>query len=385
MKVDQSTTHLKIGIDARLYGPGHAGIGRYIQKLIEGLAAIDGKNEYFIFLDRAGFAVFEVPGANFKKVLADYPVYSVKEQLQLPYLLAKYKLDLVHFPHFNVPWFYRRPFVVTIHDLIISHYPDSRATTLPLVLYRLKLFFYRLTVKSAAKRAATIITVSQFSKDDIVNSLKIRPEKINITYEGYDPPLDRSSDCRQVLERFNLNHNYLLYVGSAYPHKNLDNLLHAFRYLIQDHDQLQLVLVGKETFFYQKLKQQIDDSGLTGRVILTGFVDDNDLACLYAGAEAYVFPSLIEGFGLPPLEAQSYDLPVVSSNATCLPEILGQSALFFDPNDPYEITQKIKTVLHDHLLREDLIRRGRENLKRYSWSVLARNTLNIYRQIFKGN
>ena len=94
---------------------------------------------------------------------------------------------------------------------------------------------------------------------------------------------------------------------------------------------------------------------------------------------------MIEGFGLPPLEAQSYDLPVVSSNATCLPEILGQSALFFDPNDPYEITQKIKNVLHDHLLREDLIRRGRENLKRYSWSVLARNTLNIYRQIFKGN
>lgn len=383
MKDNKTVNNLKIGIDARLYGPGHAGIGRYIQKLIEGLAEIDKENQYVIFLDRNGFADFNPPQDNFQKVLVDYPVYSIKEQLWLPFLLARHKLDLMHFPHFNVPWLYRRLFVVTIHDLIISHYPDSRATTLPLPVYRLKLLFYRLIVKSAAKRSAAIITVSQFSKDDISQSLKIKPEKIVVTYEGYDRPLGQNDSCADVLRRLGLLDDYLLYVGSAYPHKNLDNLLTAFKYLIQDDGRLKLVLVGKDTFFYQKLKQRIEHNGLGQRVVLTGFISDGDLACLYRGAKAYVFPSLIEGFGLPPLEAQSYGLPVVSSSATCLPEILGNSAIFFDPNDPYEITQKIKSVLHDNLLREDLIKRGRKNLERYSWSVLARKTFNIYRRILR--
>ncbi len=373
-----SDSALRIGIDARLYGPKNGGIGRYIQKLLENLGRLDSRNTYVVFLNEGDFDDFVLPGENFIKVAVDCRAYSFKEQIVFPFHLNKYHLDLVHFPHFNVPLLYRKKFIVTIHDLIISHYPDSRATTLNPIFYRLKLFFYRRIVKSTAKRANEIITVSQFSKKDIVDLLAVTQDKVKVIYEGYDLPLPPEENSREILEKYRLTSDYLLYVGSAYPHKNLGNLLIAFHYLIQEKKSLQLVLAGKDSFFYDRLKEQIEKNGLAGRVVLTGFVSDRELAGLYRQAALYVFPSLIEGFGLPPLEAQSYDLPVASSNATCLPEILGDSAVFFDPSDPYEMTQKIKLALNDNSLRQDLIKRGRENLKKYSWQDLTKKTLDIY-------
>jgi len=165
---------------------------------------------------------------------------------------------------------------------------------------------------------------------------------------------------------------YLLYVGNAYPHKNLENLILAFRKIKQDNFDLQLVLVGGDDYFYKKLKKNNND------VIFTGFIKDEDLNVLYNNAALYVFPSLYEGFGLPPLEAMKRGVPVASSNATCLPEVLGDAAIYFNPLDVDDMAEKIKKALLDEGLRKNLIQKGFEQIKKYSWQKMARETLEVY-------
>ncbi|MBI5766057.1 glycosyltransferase family 4 protein [Candidatus Falkowbacteria bacterium] len=379
---------MKIGIDARLYGAKHGGIGRYAQKLIEHLEKIDlpaealaqagTENQYFIFLQKNNFSEYQPRNKNFSKVLADFRAYGWREQILFPKLLNKHNLDFVHFTHFNAPIFYHKKFIVTIHDLIISHYPDSRATTLNPFLYKIKLFFYNIVINHAAKGAEKIIAVSEYTKNDIIKFLKVAPEKISVTYEGFDLPKDIDRDCQNIIQHFGINGEYILYVGSAYPHKNLEKLLMAFKKIVEAKNDLKLVLVGKKNYFYERLEQEIKKLNLQNNVILAGYCDDNQLACLYKNAKAYVFPSLIEGFGLPPLEAQSYGVPVASSNAACLPEILGDSVLYFDPKNINDMAEKISQIINDENLRNDLINKGFENLKKYSWENCAKETLDLY-------
>lgn len=369
---------MKIGIDARLYGTKHRGIGRYSQKLIENLEKIDQKNQYVVFLSKDNFFDFKPQNKNFKKVLVDSRVYSWQEQILFPLMLKKYKFDFIHFFHFNVPFFYRQRFIVTIHDLIISHYPSSRATTLNPLLYKIKLFFYQLIVKSTVRRAQKIIAISEFTKNDIVRLLKADDKKIQVIYEGIGTLKETTADCQMVLDNLSIKNKYLLYVGSAYPHKNLSKLLFVLAEMIKSRPDLKLVLVGEINYFYKQIKNEIKNLDLELNVILTDYINDDKLVCLYKKAEAYVFPSLIEGFGLPPLEAQNYNLPVISSNSSCLPEILGQSAIYFNPEDSIEMLEKINLLLDDEKLRQELIIKGRENIKKYSWQKCAEETLDIY-------
>ncbi|MEK7653131.1 MAG: glycosyltransferase family 1 protein [Patescibacteria group bacterium] len=370
---------MTIGIDARLYGTRHRGIGRYIEKLIENLEKIDSENQYVVFLQKSNFNEYQPKNPNFKRELADFRAYSIKEQVIFPRILKKHQFNLVHFPHFNVPIFYRGKFVVTIHDLIISHYPDSRATTLPFWLYQIKLFFYRLILNSAAKKANKIIAVSGYTKEDIVNLLHVGQEQVVVTYEGVGIPAVRNENCAEALNNLGILGDYLLYVGSAYPHKNLEKLISAFK-IVETHchaslpNNLKLVLAGRIDLFYERLKNNINDKN----IIFTGELKDEQLFCLYKNAKAYVFPSLMEGFGLPPLEAQSQGCPVISANSSCLPEILGDSAVYFDPGDIYEMAIKIESVLDDKILRDDLIEKGYENVKKYLWEDCAKKTLVIY-------
>ncbi|HLD28071.1 MAG TPA: glycosyltransferase family 1 protein [Patescibacteria group bacterium] len=371
----------KIGIDARLFGTKHRGIGRYTQNLIESLEKIDRQNDYVVFMSCDNFDDYQPKHQNFKKVVADFKAYSWQEQLLFPRLIKKYKLDLIHFTHFNVPLLFKKRFIVTIHDLIITHHPDSRATTLSPILYKIKLFFYGLIIKSTAKRADKIITVSQYSKKDIIHTLGASADKIFVTYEGIDAQIAIKENYESILSKFNLTqNNYLLYIGSAYPHKNLERLISAFDQIIKSRDDLKLVLVGKKDFFYTGLEKYIKEKyqALSERIVITDYLSDHDLSGLYQGASCYVFPSLIEGFGLPPLEAQKAGLAVVSSNTTCLPEILSGGAIYFDPNNSVDIADKIKIILSDDNLRQDLIKRGYENADKYSWEKCAQETLGLY-------
>jgi len=371
---------MRIGIDARLYGTKHGGIGRYSENLIKQLEKIDDNNQYFIFLSKDNFDNYQPQSKNFTKVLADFKVYGLKEQLLFPVLLKKYNLDLVHFTHFNAPIFYSGKFIVTIHDLIISHYPASRATTLNPIIYRIKLFFYQLIIKIVAKRAKKIITVSEYTKKDIIQLLKINESKITVTYEGVDLPIDTKIDCAKLKSDLGITKDFLLYVGSAYPHKNLENLISALEICLKQNPNLQLVLVGSKNYFYQRLEKIITEKKLSESVLVTGYLSDEELSCLYQTAKLYVFPSLIEGFGLPPLEAQSYGLPVLSSSATCLPEILGDSALYFDPENITELSQLILTTIDNEPLILKLRQLGLTNIGSYSWLKCAQETLKQYQK-----
>lgn len=374
---------MRIGIDARLYGTKNGGIGRYTEELIRNLEQIDQNNEYYIFLAGDNFDDFQPANPKFHKVSADFKVYGVFEQLLYPFLLNKYKLDLVHFPHFNVPLMYSKRFIVTIHDLIISHYPSSRSTTLHPLLYKAKLGAYNLLIEKVAKKAYKILTVSNYTKQDIVKFLKASPEQIIVVYNGVDLPEANAGDnCERILQEFGISGKYLLYVGSAYPHKNLEKLVEAFSEIKKDYPQLQLVLGGKNNFFYERLKQSIETAEnlavIKDSIIFTDYLSDEKLACLYKKAELYVFPSLIEGFGIPPLEAQTYGVPVVSSNATCLPEILADSALYFDPNNTADMGEKISLALASSDVRDELIKKGAQNIKKYSWRKMATEIHDLY-------
>ncbi|MFA5021287.1 MAG: glycosyltransferase family 1 protein [Patescibacteria group bacterium] len=369
---------MRIGIDARLYGTKHGGIGRYTAELIKNLEKIDAANDYYVFLAKNNWDEYAPQNPRFKKVSADFKVYGIFEQLLYPALLYHYNLDLVHFTHFNVPMLYAKKFIVTIHDLIISHYPSSRATNLHPLIYRIKLFFYDFIVKSAARRAKQVIAVSQFTKDDIVRLLKIPAEKIAVVYEGADLPMVPAGDCSIILSKLGVGDDYIMYVGSAYPHKNLEKLIEAFGEALKTRPALQLILVGKSNLFYSRLRESVAEKAFAKQIIFTGYLPDEAIVCLYKSAKLYVFPSLIEGFGLPPLEAQTYDLPVASSDRTCLPEILGESALYFDPNNTWDMAAKIESGLSDEGLRRKLSAKGLENVKKYSWRKMGEEISEIY-------
>lgn len=365
----------RIGIDARFYGPLGKGLGRYTQEVVDNIIKLDPDNEYVIFLRRENFNDFQADGARVKKILADIRWYSLAEQLIFPLYVLRERLDLMHFPHFNAPVFCPVKFVVTIHDLILIKFPTSRATTLGPLVYKVKNLAYKLVIYLAVKRAKKILAVSEFTKHDIIRQFKVKPEKIAVTYEGaaelLKTPFNKGGRGAFI------SRPYLLYVGNAYPHKNLDGLIRVFAKINKSLPDLKLVLVGKEDYFYSRLKQLAKN--FSNNIIFPGYVPDRELAGLYQNALVYVFPSFYEGFGLPPLEAMARGLAVVSSNKTCLPEILGSAALYFNPDDEADMKNKIEQVMADEKLRAELINRGYERVKKYSWRDCAEKTLAVYK------
>ncbi|MCX6765964.1 MAG: glycosyltransferase family 1 protein [Candidatus Moranbacteria bacterium] len=372
---------MRIGIDARFYGSVGKGLGRYTQKLIENLEIIDQENRYFIFLRKENFKEYQPKNKNFQKILADYHWYTFSEQINMPRILKRYDLDIVHFPHFNVPLLFRKKFIITIHDLILLNFPTIRGTTLNPLFYWLKFLAYKIVIRSAIKRAKKIIAVSQFTKYDIFKNYRVPEEKIAVTYEACD---SRSSvanpDGKQAPRDYGIMKPYILYVGNAYPHKNLEALVLAFKKLNKEEKNLQLVLVGKEDYFYRRLKDFVRKREINN-VVFAGFVPDNGLDIVYRNAELYIFPSLYEGFGLPPLEAMARGVPVVSSDHPCMKEVLGNSAYYFDAREPDNIARAIKTLFSSQSLREELMKKGSEQIKKYSWKKMAEETLQIYQSV----
>lgn len=379
---------MRIGIDARFYGSIGKGLGRYTQKLIENLEKIDQENDYFVFLRQENFEEYEPQHKNFHKVLADYRWYTVSEQIEMPKLLNRFRLDLVHFPHFNVPLLYRKNFVVTIHDLILIHFPTLRGTTLNPFLYWLKFAAYKLTIGSAIRRAQKIIAVSDFTRQDILNHYRVDPRKVVRTYEACDDFCNIShSDEIQVVKKYGLPVDecgiikpYLLYVGNPYPHKNLERLVFAFQKLQKNFADLHLILVGKDDYFYNRLANVVEQNEISN-VIFAGYVPDCDLDIVYKKSKLYVFPSLYEGFGIPPLEAMAKGIPVASSDHDCMREILEDSAFYFDAHDIEKIAQAVGRLLMDEELQQNLIKKGYQQIQKYSWKKMAEETLEIYKNL----
>ena len=377
---------MRIGIDARFFGPKQKGLGRYSQKLIENLEKIieDDENEYYIFLRKENFNFFNPQNKKFKKILAEYPWYGFKEQFIFPLTIKKYKIDLMHFCHFNVPIFYRKKFLVTIHDLILFHFPTIRNTTKNRIWYFFKMLMYHLVIRSAVKRAHKIIAISEFTKNDIINELEISQEKIVVIKEGFtlNSKKEQIDDFQTISKKYDIIKPFILYVGNAYPHKNLERLCEAFSVVNQRIPDLKLVIVGGGDYFFDRLKEFVVKKQFRN-IIFTGLIPDSELDILYKEAELFVFPSLYEGFGLPPLEAIARNTVVASSDRTSMPEVLGDGAQYFNPEDVNSINQSIIRILESEEKKIELIRKSRSRLQFFSWNKMAEETLSVYKKVLE--
>lgn len=368
---------MKIGIDARMYGKISRGIGRYIEELIKNLEQLDTQNQYYIFLHSKNFHEYQPQNKNFKKVLAPWRWYTLAEQIKFPKLLLKYNLDLVHFPHFNVPYIYKKPFVVTIHDLILYKDSQKRATTLGPVKYFLKKQLYKKIISHAIFGSKKIIAISNHTKNDLIETFHVSSQKISTIYNGLSTFKPQNQNDKSIILGYNIDNPYILYVGSAYPHKNLEQLIKVF-VQIRKTKKWDLVLVGKIDFFYKRLQRFAKEQQISQHVKFLGYVPDEKMPALYNNCLTYVFPSRYEGFGLPGLEAMANNSAVVSSNTSSLPEIFGNAAIYFDPNSKQDIKNKILQVATNKKLKQQLIFNGQKRIKQFDWNKTAQQTLEIY-------
>jgi len=374
----------KILFDGRFLSLSHAGIGRYSCELLKHLLPLD-EDQKFILLIRRGATLDPdlLKAMNERKnpvevIETDIGHYSIKEQTSLPALIRSLHPCLVHFPHFSHPILYRGDFVVTIHDLTLSQFAERGNS--------LKRRGYYYVIKNAAKKSRRVLTVSQFVNDQLVEEFDLPKDKVVTTYNAIDDKFKKITNPRVLkrVEKYGLSKPYILSVGQWRSHKNLPALIEAFALIVKQQawkDKIELVFVGREDQKYPDLKNKINELKLNKYVKFTGFVSDEDLPIIYNGATVFAFPSFSEGFGLPGLEAQACGIPLVSSNRTCMPEIYGKGALYFNPSNIVDISQKILEVLEDRELRDGLIRSGLENAKKYTWSKTAQKTLEVYREI----
>ena len=369
----------RIGIDMRMAGDGF-GLGRYIVELAKALLKRKSEFEYVLFFDKnfneSTFRTFQKFHNQNKLVNAKY--YTLEEQIKMPGILRKEKLDLVHFPNFNTPILYTGKFVVTIHDLIHHRFPGKKRRNF---LHRLS---YRYIIKQAVRNADKIIAVSQSTKDDIINLLDVESKKIEVVHEGIADNFTGEVDIARrtaTLQKYNITKPYILAVSEWRRYKNLDFLIRAF---LGSGDEIlekyNLVVCGKIDPNYPEVGRTLDQAN-KDRVIAVGKVPEQDLVDLYSGARCFVSPSLVEGFGLTYLEAQGNQLPILASDIPVANEILGNSAFFFNPRDIKDLISKLNRLLSNEDLRADLIAKGRVNLQRFSWEITARQTEEIYRNI----
>lgn len=369
---------MRIGIDARLYY--QTGVGRYIRNLIGELSKIPSDFEFYIYLRKKEFDEFKSPSSQFIKKLVDLPWHGVKEQIVIPSILRKDKIDVAHFPYFNVPVFYNRPYLLTIHDLILDHFNSGRASTLPYPLYRLKRFGYQISLSQGIRNASRITTISETTKKEVIEHYSVLPSKIEVTYDALDKNF-KTLVLSQKNVRPIFSSPYILYVGNAYPHKNLEKLLEAFQ-LLSSGQKIKLVLAGDDPFFYPRLSRVAAKLSLQDRVIFYGFANDTQLLSLYKYAKLLVFPSLMEGFGLPTFEALSCDILPVVSDIPVFREIWKDDLLYFDPEKKESIIRALHNALNlGGAEYKNKVSKAKKNIDRFSFASTAEKTLKIYQQI----
>ena len=354
---------MRIGIDTRLQN--ETGVGRYIRNLITYLPQLDTKNEY----------VFINP---------DIKWHTLEEQIKMPAVLNAYNLDLVHIPYFNVPVFYTKPFVVTIHDLIVNEYRTGQASTQNVLVYGLKRIGYQYSINHAVQKSCAIIVPSHATKDKLIELYpRVHRNKICVTYEGVDLKSANGkpseSEGKQLTANSRITNNkFFLYVGNAYPHKNVETLLKAFAQL--NNPEIQLVIVGKKNYFTDRLTHSIKELDIADRIIFPGEIPDAELAWLYKHAQALVLPSLMEGFGLPALEAMQFRASVIASDIPVFHEICQQSAFYFNPFNVDQLTALVKYITSS-AKKSDMQKKkdfGEKRAREFSWKKMVNETIKIY-------
>lgn len=374
---------MKIGIDCRLWGQP-VGVGRYVRNLVSNLVHLDKKNEYILFAKFQDQNEIESVIHNTKFIIrkADISWHGLREQIELPKILNTHDLDLMHFPYFSIPFFYYKPFIVTVHDLIINRFNTGRASTLPYPLYLIKRLGYHAVLSNAVYRAKKIIVPSSAVKTDLLKTYSnINPDKVEVTYEGGFEDNLKSSILNL---KSKIEGEYFIRVGNYYPHKNVENLLFAFKMLINDYKtrNTKLVLVGRKDFFFKRIENLVSKLDLKENVIFLDNVSDEELTGLYRNAIATVVPSFMEGFSLTSVEALSVGSIVLASDIPVHREVCNGSAIYFNSNDPDEIRKRMEEVFKlSQASRDKLVREGKKRATQFSWKKMAFQTLKIYDSI----
>jgi glycosyltransferase involved in cell wall biosynthesis len=356
----------RIVIDARESGTS---TGRYIDKLVEYLHKLEPEHEIIVLTKSHRVQHLSSIAPRFRILRCDIKEFSFDEQLGLRRQIKSLEPDLVHFGKTEQPIFYRGKVITTVHDLTTARYENPAKVW---IVYKVKQWIYRGVIWIVAHKSKRILVPSKFVKKDLARYTKIRLSKIIVTYEA----ADKIQGTTAAVPGLSF-HNFIMYVGRPQPHKNLKRLMEAFSILRQSRPELKLALAGKKDTLYNDLEKWAKKEHIEG-LVFTDFVTDPQLRWLYENTAAYIFPSLSEGFGLPALEAMMHGAPVVSSNATCLPEIYGDAAAYFDPKRVADIAGKIGLVIDNPARSRTLISRGYQQARAYSWKRMAEQTLEAY-------
>lgn len=368
---------MKIAFDLRrIKNPG---IGRYMKCLVEAILKQEPQHDYLLILPPGAEGMIQAGSSSAKTITPKLKYYSIREQIQLPRILHDYKVDLLHAPHFMLPLVRPCPSVVTIHDVIgLTWKEDLRS--------RIGRVYYRWMISAAVRLADRIITDSKFSRDDIVRCLGVDREKVKVVYPGICPDFQQISDNVQlenIRTKYRIEDDYIVYAGIYKPRKNHAALLRAFRTFLSNERHATLVLVGPLNEGEQELRRLANELGISKKVIFTGYVSDSELEALYSGARVYACPSLYEGFGFTVLEAMACGTAVVCSGETSLPEVAGDAALYANPRNAEEFARALHDVFTNGSLRATLIEKGRKNLRRFSWTNTAKETLRVYQDALR--
>lgn len=371
---------MTIGIDIRMIGNQHGGIGRYILQLVTRLTALGVGHKFILFyhpgsIQQADWELLRVKPA-VHMVAAPYRHYSVAEQVRLPKLLGKYSLDIMFFPNFNVPVMYKGPFVVTIHDVIHHKIGGVKKS------HWLHFQAYKKVIQHAASSSQGIITVSEHSKKEIAETLHVSPQKISVTYEGSFLRGDIPEQMlQQVKQSFRLAKPYFMFVGVLQRNKNIIQLARGFDAFLKKYRlEMDLVIVGKADPHYPDIKHHALDIQHSDHVVFTGYVDDHALSALYKGAHAFVTASKYEGFGLPGVEAMHFGLPLAVSNIPVFNEIYDNAAVYFDPDNTDDIAEKLALVASDPQFYAQQQQKSLQRSLVYDWERTAQETLALLTQ-----
>ncbi len=365
---------MRIAIDAHTVGTQLAGNVTYITSMIEALAEIDRTNEYTLYVTRPdAFELYENRWPNFavRRILHQTRVFrilfSFNTQLRL------HPAD-IFFVQFNAPPFAPCKVVTAIHDLSYEHLPET--------FTRLARARMQLTIRRTAKNSAHIVTCSEYSRQDLIATYDLAPEKVTMIPLAAASIYKQVTDADEIIrmrEKYDLSGDFILGVGSIQPRKNLVRLIEAYSALVKRRDDVPpLVLVGKNAWLFEETINAVKENGVRDRVRFTGFVPEEDLPALYTAALCFVYPSFFEGFGLPPLEAMHCGTPVITGDRTSLPEVVGDAALLVDPFNTRAISSALEQMIADNALRERLSKLGFERAKQFSWLRAARQTLNVF-------
>ncbi len=384
---------MRIGIDATALPSRPVGAGNYIIQLISAIARYtmntvylpDGSQsdrlEFMIFVQRSRLDLLKIQGTPNLHLIILPNLSPLKrllwEQISLPKLAINHQLDLLHSLHYTMPLAFPGYKVVTFHDMTFFLFPQLH--TLP------KRYFFRFFIRTSSRRAVALIADSENTRQDTISLVGVSPDNIFTVQLGVTPefrPIRDNAILQQARQKYHLPDHFLLYVGTIEPRKNLSTLLKAFSTVADQMPDHRLVIVGPKGWMVDNIHQQTDQLRISDKVYFTGYVERDDLPLIYNLAEVFIYPSAYEGFGLPVLEAMACGTPVISSNVSSMPEILGDAGVLIAPNDSQVLGQSLLDLINDPMERQRLSLKGLKRASTFTWERTAEKTIAVYRHVF---